>query len=161
MISKGIEMQWKRVSCLHTIHGVGCGGSWFIVVHVDHLMQLWVGASDSNHWIKVMFVCVCFTWILHMLNNSCRERTHKLCTPLIAECVSFLIILERHVISSFDMWLVTYRIMKAFTRDEAAFQMGWTDQCFIPCKGMILCCKGINIGSSLIPLPFWVFCGSL
>jgi hypothetical protein len=70
MISKGIEMQWKRVSCLHTIHGVGCGGSWFIVVHVDHLMQLWVGASDSNHWIKVMFVCVCFTWILHMLNNS-------------------------------------------------------------------------------------------
>jgi hypothetical protein len=69
-------MQWKRVSCLHTIHPVPCGSScWFIVVHVDHLMQLWVGASDSNHWVKIMFVCVCvcvcaLTGILHMLNNS-------------------------------------------------------------------------------------------
>jgi hypothetical protein len=88
-------MQWKRVSCLHTIHQVPCGGSWFIVVHVDHLMQLlgrcfWLKSFGKNH----SFVCVCFTWILHMLNNSMQRGKAQIMHNLDCRMCKFLIILE-------------------------------------------------------------------
>jgi hypothetical protein len=75
-------MQWKRVSCLHTIHRVPCGGCWFIVVHVDHLMQLWVGASDSNHWVT-NHVCVCalpesFTCGINSMQRGKAQIMHTL-----------------------------------------------------------------------------------
>jgi len=119
MISKGIEMQWKRVSCLHTIHGVGCGGSWFIVVHVDHLMQLWVGASDSNHWIKVMFVCVCFTWILHMLNNSMQRGNAQIMHTLDCRMCKF----SHHFREACDLiiWHVACHL-----QNHESFYKGWS-----------------------------------